>query len=59
MPTKKHTVEQIIEKLREVEKLTGQGMTIPQAAKRSSPWNCQPSSEYLTRTRSNSSTSGA
>lgn len=34
MPTKKHTVEQIIVKLREVEKLTGQGMTIPQAAKR-------------------------
>jgi transposase len=34
MAVKKHTVEQIIVKLREVEKLTGQGMTIPQAAKR-------------------------
>jgi transposase len=34
MPTKKHTVEQMVVKLREVEKLTGQGMTIPQAAKR-------------------------
>ncbi len=31
---KKFTVEQIIVKLREVEKLTGQGMTIPMAAKR-------------------------
>ena len=34
MPTKRHSVEQIIAKLREVEKLTGQGMSIPQAAKR-------------------------
>jgi putative transposase len=34
MATKKHTVEQIIAKLREVEKLTGQGMTIPMAAKK-------------------------
>ena len=34
MVTKKHTVEQIIAKLREVEKLTGQGMSIPMAAKR-------------------------
>jgi len=34
VPTKKHTVEQIIAKLREVEKLTGQGMPIPMAAKR-------------------------
>ena len=31
---KKHSVEQIIAKLREVEKLTGQGMSIPMAAKR-------------------------
>ena len=34
MPTKRHSIEQIIAKLREVEKLIGQGMTIPQAAKR-------------------------
>ncbi|MGD0321861.1 MAG: transposase [Acidimicrobiales bacterium] len=34
MPTKRHTVEQIIAKLREVEKLTGQGMSIPMAAKK-------------------------
>lgn len=31
---KRHSVEQIIAKLREVEKLTGQGMSIPMAAKR-------------------------
>ncbi len=34
MATKRHSVEQIIAKLREVEKLTGQGLSIPQAAKR-------------------------
>ena len=34
MPTKRHSVEQIIAKLREVEKLTGQGMPIPMAAKK-------------------------
>lgn len=34
MPAKKHSVEQIIAKLREMEKLIGQGMTIPMAAKR-------------------------
>jgi transposase len=34
VPVKKHSVEQIIAKLREVEKLTGQGMSIPMAAKR-------------------------
>ena len=34
MPTKRHSVEQIIAKLREVEKLTGQGMSIPMAAKK-------------------------
>ena len=34
MPAKRHTVEQIIAKLREVEKLTGQGMPIPMAAKK-------------------------
>lgn len=34
MPAKKHTVEQIIAKLREMEKLIGQGMTIPMAAKK-------------------------
>jgi len=32
--SKKHSVEQIIAKLREVEKLTGQGMSIPVAAKK-------------------------
>ena len=31
---KKYSVEQIIAKLREVEKLQGQGMSIPQAAKK-------------------------
>ncbi len=34
MPVKKHSVEQIIAKLREIEKLTGQGMSIPLAAKK-------------------------
>ena len=34
MPVKKHSVEQIIAKLREVEKLTGQSMSIRMAAKR-------------------------
>jgi transposase-like protein len=34
MPAARHSVEQIIAKLREVEKLTGQGMTIPMAAKK-------------------------
>jgi putative transposase len=34
VPVKKHSVEQIIAKLREVEKLTAQGMTIPLAAKK-------------------------
>ena len=34
MPVKKHTVEQIIAKLREIEKLTAQGMSIPLAAKK-------------------------
>jgi putative transposase len=34
VPAKKHTVEQIIAKLREMEKLTGQGMSIPMAAKK-------------------------
>ena len=34
MPVKKHSVEQIIAKLREIERLTGQGMSIPMAAKR-------------------------
>lgn len=32
MPVKKHSVEQIIAKLREIEKLTAQGMSIPLAA---------------------------
>jgi putative transposase len=34
MAVKKYTVEQIIGKLREVEKLQGQGMSIPAASKR-------------------------
>jgi len=34
VPVKKHSVEQIIAKLREIEKLTGQGMPIPWAAKK-------------------------
>ena len=34
MPVKKHSVEQIIAKLREIERLTGQGMSIPLAAKK-------------------------
>jgi putative transposase len=34
MRATRHWVEQIIAKLREVEKLTGQGMTIPLAAKK-------------------------
>lgn len=34
MPVKRHSVEQIIAKLREVEKLTGQGMPIPLASKK-------------------------
>lgn len=34
MPATRHSVEQIIAKLREVEKLTGQGMTISMAAKK-------------------------
>jgi putative transposase len=33
VPVKKHSVEQIIAKLREIEKLTAQGMLIPLAAK--------------------------
>ena len=34
MPAKRFTVEQIVAKLREAEKLQGQGMTIPQSCKR-------------------------
>jgi putative transposase len=34
VPVKKHSVEQIIAKLREIEKLTAQGMSIPLAAKK-------------------------
>jgi len=34
VPVKKHSVEQIIAKLREIKKLTGQGMSIPLAAKK-------------------------
>jgi len=33
MPGSKHTVEQIIAKLRQVEKLQGEGVPIPKAAK--------------------------
>ena len=34
MPAKKYSVEQIIAKLREHEKLQGQGLTVVQACKR-------------------------
>ena len=34
MPVKKHSVEQIIAKLREIEKLNAQGMSVPLAAKK-------------------------
>jgi transposase-like protein len=34
VPVKKHSVEQIIAKLREVEKLTAQGMSVPLAARK-------------------------
>ena len=34
MPGQRHTVEQVIAKLREIEKLQGQGIPIPKAAKR-------------------------
>ena len=34
MPVKKHRVEQIIAKLCEIEKLTGQGMSVPMAARK-------------------------
>ena len=34
MPAKRYSVEQIVAKLREHEKLQGQGLTIPQACKR-------------------------
>lgn len=34
MPGKRFSVEQIVAKLREAEKLQGQGMTIPQVCKR-------------------------
>ena len=34
MPVKKHSVEQIIAKLREIEKLTAQGMSVPLAARK-------------------------
>ena len=34
MSVKKHSVEQIIAKLREIEKLTAQGMSVPMAARK-------------------------
>ena len=34
MPVKKHSVEQIIAKVREIEKPTGQGMSVPIAARK-------------------------
>lgn len=34
MPVKKHSVEQIIAKLREIEKLTAQGVSVPMAARK-------------------------
>jgi transposase-like protein len=34
VPTKKYSVEQIVARLREAEKLQGQGLTIPQTCKK-------------------------
>jgi putative transposase len=34
MPARRYSVEQIVAKLREMERLQGQGLTIPQACKR-------------------------
>jgi putative transposase len=34
VPVKKHSVEQIIAKLREIEKLTAQGLSVPMAARK-------------------------
>ena len=34
MPAKRYSVEQIVAKLREAERLQGQGMTVPQVCKR-------------------------
>jgi hypothetical protein len=34
VPSKRYSVEQIVAKLREAEKLQGQGLTIPQSCKR-------------------------
>ncbi len=34
MPVKKHSVEHIVAKMREIEKLTSQGIPIPMAAKK-------------------------
>ena len=34
MPGQRHSIEQIVAKLREVEKLNGQGIPIPRAAKK-------------------------
>jgi len=34
VPSKRYSVEQIVAKLREMERLQGQGLTIPQACKR-------------------------
>ena len=34
VPAKRYAVEQIVAKLREAEKLQGQGLTIPQSCKR-------------------------
>ena len=34
VPVRKHSVEQIIAKLREIEKLTAQGMSVPMAARK-------------------------
>jgi hypothetical protein len=46
MPAKKYSVEQIVAKLREHEKLQGQGLTIPQACKRIGIADC-PAPLYL------------
>ena len=48
MPGKRYTAEQIVAKLREAEKLQGQGMTVPQVCKR---LQCSEQTFYRWRTK--------
>ena len=48
MPGRRYTAEQIVAKLREAEKLQGQGMTIPQVCKR---LQCSEQTFYRWRTK--------